>query len=128
MSILGIIGIIFLMYATYNAIMTVIIYTICRELTTGTLVATKEQWDYEKAVRSKCYSPVYSYYVDDKEYTYSPKKYKKDPQVYEIGSTVNIKYCRTNPTVCLINNKSDKIGLVIICLIIGISLCFFAIK
>lgn len=124
MHVLWMIGIVFLAIAVCNMVYVIITYATCTGKTTGTLVATNEQWDYERSIRRKCYSPVYLYEVDGKEYKFSPKKYVKNPQVYEMGSLVTVRYNENNPNVCIINNRDDRIGLIVISIILGLALCF----
>lgn len=122
-------GIIFLSIGLINLGIELFLRLNCKEKTIGTLCEREEHLDYNRYMpRTKCYSPVYSFMVKGKEYKVSPKKYYTDPLECEIGATAEIKYCAGNPSICLINNKSDKLGIIIICLVFGALLCFLAIR
>lgn len=121
------VGAAFLFWGMYNVISSLYIKSLCKGSTSGELTGIEEHMDYNRGIPgAKCYSPVYSYRINDKEYKYSPKKYVKDPLFYEIGKKVEIRYNEVNPEVCLVNGKSDKWGVVVICVIIGVVLCIIA--
>jgi len=129
MFLLVAIGIVLLAVGVYNLINILIFRKYCKETVTAELVDIEEHIDYNRYIpRSKCYSPVYSYTVGEKEYKYSPKSFVTDPMIYDKGSKVEIKYCQTNPNMCFISKKPDKLYVVFICFALGLSLCFVALK
>ncbi len=107
------------MHTRTNAITVFTISRHCTQKVTGELVKINEHGDWDRGrPRGKCYSATYKYVVDDKEYMFTPKKFVNDPQLLEIGSSTEVRYCPTNPEICIIK-RPDKIGVIILCIIIG---------
>ena len=129
MIILCVIGTVFVLLGLDNIISSFIINKSCSQKVEGELIRINEQdaYDRYRPHRGVCYSATYKYIVNDIEYTFTPKKFVDDPQWYEIGSKAELKYNPKNPEMCILK-RSDKIGLGILCVIIGLTVLFFAFR
>lgn len=126
MNTLGAVGVAFLAFAGWLILDVVFLIRRCKGTAIGTLVQIEETNDYNPYInRTHCYLPVYAYEVGGKEYRNVARIYKTNPEEYELGSTIEVKYCETNPNVCIIGNRNGKVGCGIILIILGLFACFF---
>lgn len=124
MTVLVGIGIGLLAIGGYLLIDAVFLIRRCNETATGTLVAIEERDAYEfRNGKKRCFVPVYEYEANGRKYKNAAKIFRNSPEYYEIGSTTEVKYCATNPDVCIITNRNGKVGCGIILIGIGIFLC-----
>ena len=125
MSFLVFIGGVIIAYGLYLEFEGITLIKYCKGKAVGVLVGAKAQNDFERGISSLCYTPLYKFSVNDKEYVVSGKEYKKHPEEYIIGTEKIIKYCETNPEICIIGGKNGRVVTGIILIIIGALVSFF---
>ena len=125
MNVLIFVGAVLIAYGLYLEFEGITLIRHCKEETVGTLVGAKAQNDFDRGIGRFCYVPLYSFMVNDKEYVVPGKEYKKHLEDYMIGTQKTVKYCATNPEICIIGGRNGRVGAGIILFILGGFAIFF---
>ncbi len=122
MYFLAAIGAIFIFVAVSRLFDICITKKKCTQTVEGELVGIRTYSSMNRYnSKEVCYAAVYGYTIDGIDYTFSPKKFVKYSEMYEVGSKVEVRYNPNNPNECVVG-RDDRVGLVIVLTILGAAL------